>query len=81
MRPLGFPNWEELYRNDTVEALLWYWPSVDPDLETALARKGVASGRALDQGTGPGTQAILNSLRWCFETAIARGEESRGLQG
>jgi SAM-dependent methyltransferase len=58
MQPLGFPNWEELYRSDTVEALPWYWPSIDPDLEAALARHRISPGRALDQGTGPGTQAI-----------------------
>jgi SAM-dependent methyltransferase len=69
MRPLGFPNWEELYRSDTVEKLPWYWPSIDPDLETALAEHGVTSGRALDQGTGPGTQAIALAERGFTVTA------------
>jgi methylase of polypeptide subunit release factors len=69
MRPLGFPNWEELYRSDTVEALPWYWPSIDPDLEAVLARQGVAGGRALDQGTGPGTQAIALAGRGFTVTA------------
>jgi len=69
MQPLGFPNWEELYRSDTVEALPWYWPSIDPDLEKALARHGVTSGRALDQGTGPGTQAIALAERGFAVTA------------
>jgi len=69
MRPLGFPNWEELYRSDTVEALPWYWPTIDPDLEAALARHGVDAGRALDQGTGPGTQAIALAERGFTVTA------------
>jgi 2-polyprenyl-3-methyl-5-hydroxy-6-metoxy-1,4-benzoquinol methylase len=58
MQPLGFSSWEELYRNDTVEKLPWYWPTLDPDLQEALRRRAITSGRALDQGTGPGTQAI-----------------------
>jgi SAM-dependent methyltransferase len=69
MQPLGFPNWEELYRSDNVEGLPWFWPSIDPDLEAALARHGVVSGRALDQGTGPGTQAIALAERGFTVTA------------
>jgi 2-polyprenyl-3-methyl-5-hydroxy-6-metoxy-1,4-benzoquinol methylase len=56
--PRGFPNWEDLYRNDTVEKLPWYFPSLDPDLGSALERHGIRKGRVLDLGTGPGTQAI-----------------------
>jgi 2-polyprenyl-3-methyl-5-hydroxy-6-metoxy-1,4-benzoquinol methylase len=69
MRPLGFPNWEELYRSDTVEALPWYWPSIDRDLEAVLVRHRVTAGRALDQGTGPGTQAIALAERGFTVTA------------
>ena len=69
MRPLGFPNWEELYRNDTVEALPWYWPTIDPDLDAALTRHHLSQGRALDQGTGPGTQAIALAERGFNVTA------------
>jgi len=67
--PMGFPNWEELYRNGNVEGLPWYWPSLDPDLEAALARSGLTSGRVLDQGTGPGTQAIALAERGFSVTA------------
>jgi 2-polyprenyl-3-methyl-5-hydroxy-6-metoxy-1,4-benzoquinol methylase len=67
--PRGFPNWEELYRNDTVEKLPWYWPALDPDLDEALARHGVRSGRVLDLGTGPGTQAIALAERGFAATA------------
>ncbi len=63
--PRGLPSWEELYQKDTIERLPWYWPALDPDLEAALARHGIASGRVLDQGTGPGTQAIALAERGC----------------
>ena len=69
MQPLGFPNWEELYRSDTIETLPWYLPSLDPDLEGALAQHGISRGRALDQGTGPGTQAIALAERGFVVTA------------
>jgi cyclopropane fatty-acyl-phospholipid synthase-like methyltransferase len=68
-QPRVFPNWEELYRSDGVESLPWYWPSIDPDLEKALARHHIAGGRALDQGTGPGTQAIALAERGFTVTA------------
>jgi cyclopropane fatty-acyl-phospholipid synthase-like methyltransferase len=69
MQPRVFPNWEELYRSDGVESLPWYWPSIDPDLEAALARHHISGGRALDQGTGPGTQAIALAERGFTVTA------------
>ncbi len=68
-QPLGFPNWEELYRQGTVEKLPWYWPALDPDLDAALGRHGLATGRVLDQGTGPGTQAIALAARGFAVTA------------
>jgi cyclopropane fatty-acyl-phospholipid synthase-like methyltransferase len=68
-QPRGFPSWEELYRNDTIEKLPWYWPNLDPDLEAALARFGIRAGRVLDQGTGPGTQAIALAERGFTVTA------------
>jgi len=68
-QPLGFPNWEELYQNGTIEKLPWYWPTLDPDLDAALGRHGLLAGRMLDQGTGPGTQAIALALRGFVVTA------------
>ncbi len=68
--PRGFPSWEELYRHGTVEALPWYWPTLDPDLEGALAKFGVDRGRLLDEGTGPGTQAIALAERGFEVTAV-----------
>ena len=51
-------GWEELYREQAVETMPWYYPDLDPDFKEALAELGVTSGRALDMGAGPGTQAI-----------------------
>src|SRR6185503_11458431 len=55
-----------------------------------LARHGVASGRALDQGTGPGTQAIALAERGFTVTATdvspaalayaARKAKARGVE-
>ncbi|HSQ63524.1 MAG TPA: class I SAM-dependent methyltransferase [Polyangiaceae bacterium] len=68
-QPRGFPGWDELYRSDGIEALPWYWPAIDPDLAAALERRGVVSGRALDLGSGPGTQAIALAERGFVVTA------------
>jgi 2-polyprenyl-3-methyl-5-hydroxy-6-metoxy-1,4-benzoquinol methylase len=88
--PRGFQSWEKLYRQDTIEHLPWYWPALDPDLDAALARHGLASGRILDQGTGPGTQAIALAERGFLVTAVdvseaalayaARKANERGVQ-
>jgi 2-polyprenyl-3-methyl-5-hydroxy-6-metoxy-1,4-benzoquinol methylase len=67
--PRGFPSWKELYEQDTIEQLPWYWPRLDPDLDAALARHAITSGRVLDQGTGPGTQAIALAQRGFAVTA------------
>ena len=58
-----FPEWEQLYRNQQVEAMPWYFEALDPDLEAALSRHGVTSGEAVDIGTGPGTQALALAER------------------
>ena len=67
--PRGFPSWEELYKQDVIEKLPWYWPELDPDLDAALARQGLTAGRFLDEGTGPGTQAIALAERGFMVTA------------
>jgi 2-polyprenyl-3-methyl-5-hydroxy-6-metoxy-1,4-benzoquinol methylase len=64
MSPLrGSSSWEQVYRGGNIESLPWYWPSLDRDLDAALARFWITSGRVLDQGTGPGTQAIALAER------------------
>jgi SAM-dependent methyltransferase len=85
-----FPDWEERYKQGGVETMPWYWPSLDRDLESALARHGVASGRALDLGTGPGTQAIALAERGFTVTGTdlaaaaidyaERGAKKRGVE-
>jgi 2-polyprenyl-3-methyl-5-hydroxy-6-metoxy-1,4-benzoquinol methylase len=65
----AFPDWEQLYRTDAVERLPWYSLALDPDLETALTRHAIRGGRVLDQGTGPGTQAIALAERGFAVTA------------
>jgi cyclopropane fatty-acyl-phospholipid synthase-like methyltransferase len=68
--PRGFPSWDELYRKDEIEKLPWYFGELDPDLAAALDARGVKSGdRVLDQGTGPGTQAIALCKRGYVVTA------------
>lgn len=65
----GFPDWDELYRTGEIEKLPWYWPSIDPDLDAALTNHAIVSGKALDIGTGPGTQAIALARRGFDVTA------------
>jgi SAM-dependent methyltransferase len=85
----NFPDWENLYQQGEVERLPWYHPELDPDLEQALARRGVTSGTALDLGTGPATQALALAERGfevtgtdLSEAAVARASalaQERGL--
>jgi len=68
--PRGFPSWDELYRNDTVESLPWFFAELDRDLAKALDQNAVKPGaRVLDQGTGPGTQARELAKRGYVVTA------------
>ena len=61
--PLGYPNWEELYRHAVIEDLPWYSRALDQDLDAALARHEITSGRLLDLGTGPGIHATALAQR------------------
>src|SRR3954463_4433643 len=58
MTPRGFPSWEDLYKNQDVASMPWYFAALDPDLLKALRAHGVTRGRVLDVGSGPGTQAM-----------------------
>jgi 2-polyprenyl-3-methyl-5-hydroxy-6-metoxy-1,4-benzoquinol methylase len=58
-----FPEWVQFYRSQPVEAMPWYFEALDPDLEGALSRHGITSGKAVDIGTGPGTQAMALAER------------------
>jgi cyclopropane fatty-acyl-phospholipid synthase-like methyltransferase len=67
--PPGPRDWEATYANGEVEAMPWFHETLDPDVDRALARLGIAGGRFLDLGTGPGTQAIAMAGRGFHVTA------------
>ncbi len=50
-------HWEDRYETQDVTTLPWYTPDLDTDFDQALERYGITSGRVLDVGSGPGTQA------------------------
>jgi ubiquinone/menaquinone biosynthesis C-methylase UbiE len=58
-----FPDWETLYKSQKVEAMPWYNEKLDFDLEEELYRRKITSGKFLDLGTGPATQAIWLAKR------------------
>jgi SAM-dependent methyltransferase len=68
MNDRRFPEWETFYREQPAEAMPWFYAPLDPDVERALARHAV-TGRALDLGTGPGTQAVALAERGFDVTA------------
>jgi 2-polyprenyl-3-methyl-5-hydroxy-6-metoxy-1,4-benzoquinol methylase len=64
-----FPRWEALYQEEKIESLPWFTPTLDDDLAKALDTLGLRGGRALDLGTGPGTQAMHLAQRGFDVTA------------
>jgi SAM-dependent methyltransferase len=58
-----FPDWETLYKSQKVETMPWYNENLDSDLEEQLDQRKITSGRFLDLGTGPATQAIWLAKR------------------
>lgn len=52
-----FPDWSTLYEQAEASRLPWSYEGLDPDLEEALDRLGLRTGRFLDLGTGGGAQA------------------------
>jgi len=59
----SFPDWENLYRNEKVQTMPWYNEILDTDLEQELEKRKIRTGKILDLGTGPATQAIQLSTR------------------
>ncbi len=58
------PNfWEALYRKQDVEMMPWFSSRLDADVVKALKMLKLKSGKVLDLGTGPGTQAALLAKR------------------
>jgi ubiquinone/menaquinone biosynthesis C-methylase UbiE len=81
----GFPDWNNLYSNQKVETMPWYYEQLDSDLEEELERRKVSKGRILDLGTGPATQAIQLAKRGLevtgsdvSEAAISRAKDDYG---
>ena len=77
-----FPDWDNLYNTQNVETMPWYNEYLDSDLEEELERRKISTGRILDLGTGPATQAIQLSKRGLevigsdiSETAINKARE------
>jgi 2-polyprenyl-3-methyl-5-hydroxy-6-metoxy-1,4-benzoquinol methylase len=64
-----FPDWEQLYQDQAVEAMPWFHPDLDPDVVKALTHLHIEQGKALDLGTGPGTQALALAERGFQVTA------------
>jgi len=64
-----FPGWDAMYQSQAIETMPWFYPELDDDLKQALDALGVRGGTALDQGTGPGTQAIQLAHRGFDVTA------------
>jgi methylase of polypeptide subunit release factors len=64
-----FPGWDAVYQQQAVESMPWFYPELDDDLKQALDQLGIQNGRALDLGTGQGTQAMQLAQRGFDVTA------------
>jgi len=53
-----FPSWDDYYKENDVEKMPWYEKNLDLDLKEEIELKNLHSGKFLDLGTGPGTQAM-----------------------
>ena len=54
----NFPDWDSFYKETNVEEMPWYEKNLDSDLKDQINFMNLTSGKFLDLGTGPGTQAI-----------------------
>lgn len=68
------PNWEQLYQEQAVESMPWFNANLDPDIEKSLTELNFTTGKILDIGTGPGTQAIILAERGFEVTATDLSE-------
>ena len=65
----NIPDWEEKYSAEDVESMPWFYPRLDPDFDKILDKLELVSRKALDVGSGPGTQAIALAERGFEVTA------------
>ncbi len=68
-RPPAACGWEARYRETAAEQLPWFHEGLDADIARALDDLGLATGRLLDLGCGPGTQAVALAGRGFTVTA------------
>jgi SAM-dependent methyltransferase len=57
----SFPDWRNVYdlnHESQIEKLPWFSRELDADLKEELENRNLTSGKFLDLGTGPATQAI-----------------------
>lgn len=62
-------EWEDYYQKTPVSEMPWFHEDLDRDIERALAKHAIEPCRALDLGTGPGTQAVELAARGFHVTA------------
>jgi SAM-dependent methyltransferase len=80
----SFPHWDSLYSNEEdIYSLPWYNKNLDDDLLEQLHKNKITTGRFLDLGTGPATQATeLSKLGFqvvatdISENAITRAKKN-----
>jgi len=53
-----FLDWDTYYIKNKVEEMPWYEIHLDHDLKNEIKSRNLSTGKFLDLGTGPGTQAI-----------------------
>jgi 2-polyprenyl-3-methyl-5-hydroxy-6-metoxy-1,4-benzoquinol methylase len=64
-----FPDWDTLYKSQTVETMPWYNENFDLDLEKEIDERKIINNKSddsktfLDLGTDPATQAIWLAKR------------------
>jgi len=51
-------DWDDYYKDNKVEEMPWYHTDLDHDLENEIKSRNLNTGKFLDLGTGPGTQAL-----------------------
>jgi len=68
-QPPANAGWEARYQETSVERLPWFHHGLDADFEQALERFEITVGKALDIGSGPGTQAVALAKRGFAVTA------------
>lgn len=52
------PSWDDFYKENDIENMPWFYEKLDKDVYDEIISKNLSSGKFLDLGTGPGTQAM-----------------------